>query len=83
MKCKWGHPVATLPSDEGDHTSLVVGPKFCEPVCREYISSDSSNFKTATNGYISLNLYNLGAIPAARACNFMLKRIPSQRLNRI
>eukprot|EP00965_Chrysotila_dentata_P217994 6190351-Pleurochrysis_carterae.AAC.1 len=22
MNCKWGHPVATLPGDEGDKTSL-------------------------------------------------------------
>eukprot|EP00965_Chrysotila_dentata_P051998 1725922-Pleurochrysis_carterae.AAC.1 len=34
MTCKWGHPVATLPSDEGDYTLLVVGPKFCKSVER-------------------------------------------------
>eukprot|EP00965_Chrysotila_dentata_P189116 6173151-Pleurochrysis_carterae.AAC.9 len=28
--CKWGHPIATLPSDEGDYTSLVAGHKFCK-----------------------------------------------------
>eukprot|EP00965_Chrysotila_dentata_P178444 5893408-Pleurochrysis_carterae.AAC.1 len=28
--CKWGHLVATLPSDEGDCTSLWSGNKFCE-----------------------------------------------------
>eukprot|EP00965_Chrysotila_dentata_P252755 6210856-Pleurochrysis_carterae.AAC.1 len=28
MTCKLGHPVATLPSDEGDYTLLVVGHKF-------------------------------------------------------
>eukprot|EP00965_Chrysotila_dentata_P142826 4720069-Pleurochrysis_carterae.AAC.1 len=28
--CKWGHPVATLPSNEGDYTSLVVGHTFCK-----------------------------------------------------
>eukprot|EP00965_Chrysotila_dentata_P017109 568259-Pleurochrysis_carterae.AAC.1 len=30
MMYKWGHPVATLPSDEGDYTSLKVGHKFCK-----------------------------------------------------
>eukprot|EP00965_Chrysotila_dentata_P262845 6214687-Pleurochrysis_carterae.AAC.6 len=32
MTCKWGHPVATLPSDEGDYTSLVVGPESANHV---------------------------------------------------
>eukprot|EP00965_Chrysotila_dentata_P173926 5741170-Pleurochrysis_carterae.AAC.1 len=30
MMYKWGHPVATLPSDGGDYTSPVVGPELCE-----------------------------------------------------
>eukprot|EP00965_Chrysotila_dentata_P167558 5533506-Pleurochrysis_carterae.AAC.1 len=30
MVCKWGHPVDSLPSDEGGCTLLVVGPKFCK-----------------------------------------------------
>eukprot|EP00965_Chrysotila_dentata_P097554 3223912-Pleurochrysis_carterae.AAC.1 len=30
MRCKWGHPVATLPSNEGNYTSLEVGRKFCK-----------------------------------------------------
>eukprot|EP00965_Chrysotila_dentata_P006074 199340-Pleurochrysis_carterae.AAC.1 len=30
MRYKWGHPVATLPSDEGDYTSLEVGHKLCK-----------------------------------------------------
>eukprot|EP00965_Chrysotila_dentata_P013879 460313-Pleurochrysis_carterae.AAC.1 len=30
MAYGWGHPVATLPSDEGDYTSLLPRHKFCE-----------------------------------------------------
>eukprot|EP00965_Chrysotila_dentata_P190351 6173833-Pleurochrysis_carterae.AAC.1 len=30
MTCKWGHPVATLPSDEGDYTSLCGGTKILQ-----------------------------------------------------
>eukprot|EP00965_Chrysotila_dentata_P149082 4923730-Pleurochrysis_carterae.AAC.14 len=30
MRYKWGHAVATLPSDEGDYTSLEVGHTFCK-----------------------------------------------------
>eukprot|EP00965_Chrysotila_dentata_P038478 1278551-Pleurochrysis_carterae.AAC.1 len=32
MTCKWGHPVATFPSDGGDNTSRVVGHKFYKSV---------------------------------------------------
>eukprot|EP00965_Chrysotila_dentata_P078476 2585646-Pleurochrysis_carterae.AAC.3 len=34
MRYKWGHPFATLPSDEGDFTSLEVGHKFCKLICK-------------------------------------------------
>eukprot|EP00965_Chrysotila_dentata_P199755 6179568-Pleurochrysis_carterae.AAC.6 len=42
MRYKWGHPVATLPSDKGDHTSLEVGHKFCNSVAAVSLAANCS-----------------------------------------
>eukprot|EP00965_Chrysotila_dentata_P194315 6176305-Pleurochrysis_carterae.AAC.5 len=50
MTCKWGHPVATLPSDEGDQTSLLVGHELCRSTAAPPNRKRGAVYPTLTMG---------------------------------
>eukprot|EP00965_Chrysotila_dentata_P219214 6190998-Pleurochrysis_carterae.AAC.3 len=80
MTCKWGQtPVATLPSDEGDYTSLVVGPKLCESQATVALSSCESEIMAASEAtkeavYLRALFAELG-LPAAQPTSHAMDNV--------